>query len=153
MEYSAFRFCLAASSWDKIRELEGRKGGSRSSSSEGGVKGDGLLRDKERQGTCWGRRGGWCLSSHTVDINLPSALWNKEREMLPGWLWTQTHSSTKSIKHWCLRNSSPINENGHHLPTCSKPVWLSLCGTPMYWCSLFSQFQWTRTAAYWAKAP
>ncbi len=55
MEYSAFRFCLAASSWDKIRELEGRKGGSRSSSSEGGVKGDGLLRDKERQGTCWGR--------------------------------------------------------------------------------------------------
>lgn len=46
---------------DKIREREGGKGGSRSSSSEGGVKGDGLLRDKGRQGSECGRRGGWCL--------------------------------------------------------------------------------------------
>jgi len=95
MEYSAFRFHLAASNLDKIREREGGKGGSRSSSSEGGVKGNGLLRDKGRQGSECGRRGGWCLcvclSSHTVEINLPSALWNKEREMLPDWLWTGTN--------------------------------------------------------------
>lgn len=94
MEYSAFRF---RSDWDKIGEIEGGKGRFRSSSAEGGVKGDGRLRDKGRRGGVCGRRGRWCLcvclSSHTVEINLPSALWNKEREMLPGWLWTQTRRS------------------------------------------------------------
>lgn len=78
---------------------------------------------KEEGSEC-GRRGGWCLcvclSSHTVEINLTSALWNKQREMLPGWLWTQTHWSTESIKHQCSRDSSPINENCHHLLARSK---------------------------------